>query len=172
VGGRRNRRFWTILFATGIAAISACDPGFSYTVPGWRELRANGVRYEAEVHRDVRARLYSSAFGGSLGMELEIQNMSGEPLFYDGSPMYLANLQGKRLPPETVSPASCRYSTPVPTSIGHGERLTISCRSNARLSGVAGLTLNSALKHVMLVQEGFRLPSTPVPIAVTMNRVP
>jgi hypothetical protein len=40
------------------------------------------------------------------------------------------------------------------------------------LSGVAGLTLNSALKHVMLVQEGFRLPSTPVPIAVTMNRVP
>jgi hypothetical protein len=172
MGRWRKGPFWTIWSATCLAAISACDPGFSYMVPGWRELRADGVRYEGEVHRDVRARLYSSAFGGSLGIELEVQNMSAESLSYDGSTMYLADVQGKRLPDETVSRATCRYSAAVPASIGPGERLTISCRFSATLSGIPGLTLNSALKQVILIQEGFRLPSAPVPIAVRMSRAP
>ena len=157
--------------AIAAVLLCSCDPALFYRVPGWQEIQDDGVSYEGEVHPGVKARVHSSGFGGGLGVKLDILNVSVPGLSFDGSTMYFADLGGRRLPPDTIDRPQCQYSTTIPAVLSVGQTLTASCGWSAKLSGIPGLTRNSDLERVVLVQPGLVGPSGPVPVAIRMTRL-
>jgi hypothetical protein len=168
---RSHELVGSMLGAMALLAATACDPSLFYRVPGWREVAGDGIRYEGEVHPGVKARVHSTGFGGSLGVRLEVINVSLPNLTFDGTAMNLVAPTGRPLPSDTLNDQHCQQSVGVPATLGAGEAITISCGWSARLSGVLGLTLNSDLDEVILVQKGFASPNAPVRIAINMRRL-
>lgn len=110
-----------------------------------------------DVDGRAHVSVHDSGFGGSFGVTIRITNISSEELTFDGSPMYLTDQKGARLPATLAlpcEPSAAQHARP-------GGTLEFGCTFSARLLRMPD--------DIVAVQPGLVSGNRPITLPIPMT---
>lgn len=104
--------------------LAACDPGWSYVVPGGKEINDNGLYYELAGPNDTTLRAHANLFTSNLWTEVWITNTGPTPLEIRPKDVRMLTRFGQPLPLQR--PVQCRDKEGDAVALGTGETCQLS----------------------------------------------
>lgn len=131
-----------------------------YSIPGAKTVRANGVRYVADIGDGIEARFYASAFTIHGHSEVQILNNSAATVDFEPTPTLIVAGNGARVP------VRCQLPDQQKVSIRKGETVTVVCGFEARLRR---FSYEPEFETLTLSQFGFSIDGKPLDVVASMR---
>lgn len=109
-----------------VSCVAGCDPGRSYSIPGARSVRADGLLDAIAVEDGVEARFRASIFTIHGWSEVQVVNVAAEPIEFQPESTLIIGADGSRIP------AECKLPTEK-VQLARGQMISVRCGFTARL---------------------------------------